>query len=329
MKKLLILLLPVIVCWSCTKGEDSPVDTQVALNVKTGIFTKTANSGIKDGSAFSENGEELGLHVTTGTVGAAYEGISSYLNVKYTYNSTTTTWVAASSVFLPINDNVASVYAYYPYVSTATPANGILVTIPTNASTTKDYMFASNSGDGVSPANTTPTAKYSAPTVSLIMNHALAKVIVRMKANTDGSGVSVKSVGIQNASGKTALKSSGTMAITNGAITLPITSTSATTSTLDTAVPLVITPSVDFPIMVLPTVISLAGELQFVVTLSIGGVNTVVNCSVPLETSSPNWERGKIYSYTITSQGGTALVVSPTVTITPWIPGFTGTPITF
>lgn len=321
MKKLLNFLLPIIICWSCTTGEDPPVDTQVALKITTGIATRTANVGIKSGAAFTENGEELGLHVTNGTFGTAYEAVSSNLNVKFTYSGTA--WLASPNVYL--SDAITSVYAYYPYASIASPAVGIPVIIPTDAAVTKDYMFANNASDGVLPAHTTPTASRISPAVVLTMNHALTQVVVKMVANAGVTNVKVVSVGIQNGTG-TALKSDGTMAITTGAITSTSTTNLATTRTLSTPTLLQTTPSVDFPIIVIPASITAAGQLQFVVTLEINSMPTytVVSCDVPLAASgSSNWDKGKTYTYTITSMGGAVLQVS-SVVITDWTTGYTG-----
>jgi len=299
-KSLMAVATALVILSSCTQNADNnPVSENVPLTVKTtfGAETKAIISSFP-------NASELGLFITSGTLGNNYENASSYINVKSTYSGSA--WSQATPVYL--TNNNATIFSYFPYSAAVT--NGTVIPVETASQT--DYMFGS--------AN---TVNNSAATATLTMKHALALVEFKMnKSNYPGVG-QVTKIEIANASGKTVLFSEGTMNCSNGTISNS-TGKNAAASIINASGLLTIpaTASTDestFPkVMVLPTAATTAsGDL--VINFTIDG--KVYTYQVPASTS---WSGASKNIYTVTLSG-TAVSVNGSVAITDWTSGINGT----
>lgn len=298
-KFLMAVASALVLLSSCNNNEENtPVSDKVPLTVQTTFQLQT-----KAVVTAFPNASELGLFVTDGTLGNHYEGISSYANVKSTYNGSA--WSQATPVYL--TNKSATIYSYYPYSAAVTSG----ATIPVEHTSQTDYMFGS--GNSVNNGSATAT---------LTMKHALALVQFKMnKSNYPGTGVVTK-IEIANASGKTTLYSEGTMNCSSGAI-INATGKNAAASISNVSGLLTLpgTASTDentYPtIMVLPTAATAAvGDI--VINFTIDG--KIYPYSIPAATS---WVGGTKNLYTVTLSG-TAVSVNGSVIITDWTSGVNG-----
>lgn len=299
-KSLMAVATALVLLSSCSQNSDSnPVSDNVPLTVKTtfGAETKAVISSFP-------NASELGLFITSGTLGNNYEGVSGYSNVKSTYSGSA--WAQAAPVYLT-NKN-ATIFSYFPYSASVT--NGTVIPVETASQT--DFMFGS--------AN---AVNNSAATATLTMKHALALVEFKMnKSNYPGVGLLTK-VEIANASGKTVLFSEGALNCSTGTINNSA-GKNAAASIINASGLLTIpaTASTDestYPkVMVLPTAATAAaGDL--VINFTIDG--KVYTFQVPSATA---WIGGSKNLYTVTLSG-TAVSVNGSVSITDWTSGVNGT----
>lgn len=243
-KQVLFVTLAAAMLASCSNEENVSVapstfsELGVSVNVLSGVNTRS----LRDGTLF-ETGDAIGVFV----------GGKGYLNPKvaaYTFTDTDTdgaadTWVSptASADKIYLNNNIATVYAFYPSDATV---SGTLVGDGTDkiegslssleesfdGSGQTDYMYGtSREGDGTgTPAYTYPLALASnAPAdgtgvydkkVDLYMHHALTKLsFVVNKAETyTGTGL-VTSIKVNPPSGgTTVLSGSFTLNLSDGTL---------------------------------------------------------------------------------------------------------------
>ncbi len=180
----------------CTK-EEMPETAQCEESVLsvTPNISGVAVSTRAPLAAFSAN-SELGLFVTSGSLGVNYNGLTANANVKSTYNGGT--WTQTPDVYLsPAN---AVIYAYYPYSS----ANINGTAIPIEHTSQTDYMYGTHSaGQGaVNSGNSR---------VNLTMRHALALLQFKFgRSNYTGNGI-ITRIEVANASGKICIYNRGTL----------------------------------------------------------------------------------------------------------------------
>lgn len=277
---------------SCSKNADNTLnECESTLNVKTNFENVSTRATISSFPAQSA----IGLFVTRGSLGSNYNNFAGNTNVKSVFNGSI--WTQTPEVYLsPAN---ATVYAYYPYVSSN--INGTVIPIEHLSQT--DYMFGTHSS-GQTAVNS------SNPNVNLTMKHALSLLQFKFaKANYTGPGIVTK-LEICNKSGKTALCSEGVLNIATGTITY----------TPSKNEPVVLNASYSIPTtvsaLVLPVVSSISNG-DILLNFTIDGKNYTTQ--VP---SATKWEQGKINTYTVTLNG-TGLVVN-NVSIIDWITGTNG-----
>lgn len=269
--------------------EEQP--TEQLLSVTTNIEVTSRSVLGKPINNFV-SGDEIGLYVSNGSgVNSTYNGVAGNKNVKSTF---TTVWTQATPVYL--SSLMATIYAYYPWSTTATDGTAIAI----DHTSQTDYMYAT-------PVTNINNRK---PKAAITMNHALSLVQFDFKKeNYTGIG-SLTAITIANKAGGGSLISQGTMNITTGAITKgsskePVTRATNLPQTIGTWA------ETTYPkMLVLPTS-ALAAAGDIVISFTVDG--QVYNWNVPEGTA---WEQGKKNTYTVTIKG-TALEVSP-VTITPW-----------
>ncbi len=270
---------------------DEPVAEQL-LSVTTDIEVVSSRSVIGKPINSFVSGDEIGLYVSNGSgVNTPYNGVAGNKNVKSTF---TTVWTQATPVYL--SSVMATIYAYYPWNTTATDGTAIAI----DHTSQTDFMYGT-------PVTNINNRK---PKAAITMNHALSLVQFDFKKeNYTGIG-SLTAITIANKAGGSSLISQGTLDLATGAITKgsskePVTKATNLPQTIGTWA------EATYPKMLVIPTSALAAAGDIVISFTVDG--QVYNWNVP---SGTVWEQGKKNTYTVTIKG-TALEVSP-VTITPW-----------
>ena len=256
-------------------------------------------------SSFPYNAE-VGLFVTSGSLGADYNGVGANANVKSTFGGN---WRQTPDVYLSPVDAV--IYAYYPYSTANTDGTAI----PVEHATQTDYMYGTHStGQGAINSGN--------PHVNLSMRHALALLQFRFgRSNYSGNGV-ITRIEVANASGKSCIYSRGTLNIATGTITK--TSGQTASASIQNPSGLYTIPasgisseSANLRLLVLPvSALASGGDIKMYFTVD----GKVYAWDVPASTA---WTAGTKNVYTVTLTG-TELIVG-NVTITDWTAGVNGT----
>ncbi len=281
-----------MVLMSCSKSEQEVLTTSDSeLNIKTSfgeIQTRTTISDFPDQAA-------IGLFITNGTLGMNYDNIADNANVKSLYDGGT--WRQTPTVYLsPAN---ATVFAYYPYVS----SNNNGAAIPIEHNTQTDYLYGTHA-PGQSNVNS------SNPSVNLIMRHALSLLQFNINKNTyTGPGL-LTEIEICNEAGKTALFSEGLLNISTGNIANIPTKNQAVVVNGSYTLPATVS------MLVLP-VISNISTGDILINLTIDSKKY----TLPVQANT-KWEQGKVNVYNLILRGKD-LVVS-NISITDWTSGVSG-----
>ncbi len=293
----------------CTK-EEMPETAQCeesVLSVAPDIAGVTVSTRAPL-SAFSAN-SELGLFVTSGSLGTNYNGVAANANVKSTFNGST--WTQNPNVYLSPVDAV--IYAYYPYSSANTDGTAI----PVEHISQTDYMYGTHSAGQRAVNNGNPR-------VNLTLRHALTLLQFKFRrSNYTGSGI-ITQIEVANASGKSCIYSRGTLNIATGAIAK--TSGQTASAYIQNPSGLYTIPAsgvseeaANLRLLMLPVNATAAsGDIKIHFTID----GKVYIYDVPASTA---WTAGTKNMYTVTLTG-TGLIVG-NVTITDWTGGKNGTAI--
>lgn len=282
---------------SCSESNNDVLSSnESVLDVQTdGVLPTRATI-----SAFP-NQAEIGLFVTSGSLGSYYNNLSANANVKAVYNSSSNTWIKTPEVYL--SPASATIFAYYPYST----LNNDGTLIPVEHTSQTDYLAGTHT-TGQAVINN------GNPVVNLTMKHALSLLQFRFcKQNYPGAGILTK-IEISNKTGKTVLFSSGTLNIATGNIT----------NTTGKNLPAVLSCSYTLPasfstnlsdysrIIVLPVTTTNLGDVQMKFTVD----GKIYTYDVPAMTE---WEAGKSNTYSVTLSG-MGLTMN-TVVVEDWIRG--------
>ena len=142
---------------------------------------------------------EIGLFLFTDEAATTPYGESGYTNVKYSYNSTKEKWTADPSI--KVGSTPGYLYGYYPYSSTSTDIKAI----PVNSSL---------NGDDVMYATSQTVTDKTASQASLTMNHALARVAIKVVNNGYTGEAKLSKIKLEGAE----IAPSGTLNATGGSI---------------------------------------------------------------------------------------------------------------
>lgn len=199
-KKPLILLAVPLLLMACQQSDDMVRITDesdlVPLQISSGITTNVTRAY---NSTWQAN-DAIGVFTTANsTKNLTSSGTYADENIQYKNTQSELSKFAAvgDKIYLPANGGIVDVYAYSPYSSSYTAANGVPVTIPTQQTganqKTADLMKAKY----LSGESNNASIYRDNSAVNLVFSHCLSKVIVRVVVGTgyaddDLDGISVK-----------------------------------------------------------------------------------------------------------------------------------------
>ena len=278
--KLIILLSATAVFYSCGNEVHDVAEegTPVPLSIEdASIQINTTRSA----TTLTTSGDAIGLFLSAGTVYSALD------NVEYTY---TTAWTAASTPIY-LTKSTASLYAYYPYVDSATVTRTLA---PTPYSATSDLCYKS----GLSASATSSSLSFE-------MEHAYSKLTLNIsKGAYTGTGL-ISLITFANVG----LITSSTLDISSGSYT-----TGTTGGIYTDAAPAVSDLSTSATKQYLMVPCTLSGSTTLV--LNVDGSNRIGSIS---NTDLPALVAGSNYTVNILLTG-TSFVVS-SVSTTDWVTG--------
>lgn len=131
MKKMFLFAacLAVLAC-SCSENEEGTVkDVRASLKINANIGAPAVSRAEK--TAW-EAGDKLGLYVCNGTLGTPYNQNAVYTNTPFTYSA-----AGWTSEEILLDENEATVFAYYPYDATLTTPSAL----PVDITTQTDHLY--------------------------------------------------------------------------------------------------------------------------------------------------------------------------------------------
>jgi len=174
-----------------TPGVDTTAVNTVNMSVSPSVAPVLTKGGVVEQFTSSS---KIGMFVCSNNIDSKYNNDTQNVNVPASYDGST--WTLGREIKL--SNDVATVFAYYPY--NAVNTNGSAIDVETDSQT--DYLYA-----------TKAFVNANQPKASLLMKHAMSLVSIVIKKNDykgDGKVSKVEIVGVQ---------SSGKMDITTGLIT--------------------------------------------------------------------------------------------------------------
>ena len=258
-----IILVAALAFTGCNKTEEFQYNYESALRIESvsdispyTLMQELASKAVITGETLptDEANKGIGLFVTAAD-GSAYDGkVDGYSNVKYTYNDEK--WSAVSPIYL--SNTAGKLYGYFPYSETATDLKAIPVESSLNGT---DYLYA-----------TSQDVSLSNKSVNLQMNHALERLHLTIKKGDKYlSDCNLSKIVLKSKS----IDATGTMDITTGTVTA--TKQSDATGTVElTGTDAVTASGIEKDILLVPADNS-AGPKDLTLTLTIDGVDVVVN----------------------------------------------------
>lgn len=215
----------------CAKSPIEEVKPSEQLtDLELSYVGATETKAAIDGTTFPQEGE-IGLFLfgdeeATKAYGTGYE------NIKYSYNSTKKKWTASPSI--KVGSETGYLYGYYPYSTTATNVKAIPVASSLNSD---DVMYATPVKD-VTDANASQT--------SITMNHALARVSIKVVNNGytgEAKLTKIKFAGAETAPTGTLNALDGSITATKSDVTLDVTDDAQTITAAGTTYECLLVPS--------------------------------------------------------------------------------------
>lgn len=249
-----LLGLGAVLLTSCNSENEMPAE-KPELSITTSWATSVATKAIKADFAV---GDELGLFITSGSLDELYNKKPEYANVSSTWSGTN--WAQRTNVYL--DNKEATIYAYYPLVSTA--GNG--KTIPVESSTQTDYLFGKS----------LTKATIATPSANIEMKHALAQVAFRISTRDYSGNGRLTEVKVSNTGAGNAVYVKGNMNCQTGTVTgteigtltLSANNTLSTTVSVFSAITMPISPTTGKNILLTFKI----DDVNYVYTLSAGTV---------------------------------------------------------
>jgi len=242
--------------------------------------------------------------------------VGSVSNAKYSYNTTTGKWEAASDIIY-LTKSTATLCAYCPYSSTAEYANGTAVTLTSQEyAATKDLCYQTNVS-----ASSTAAATFA-------LNHAYALISFTLtrsstypkNAACKVTDISIANAGIVNTGSLNMTTGAYTQSTTGIAVSYAPTASSATPTTLATTG--IASGSATTSVLMAPVTTAMSGDITL--TFTVDGKAMSTTLSLATYTGLTTLAANTNYSIPITING-TALSVGTVTINTGWTNVSSGT----
>ncbi|MCQ4875664.1 fimbrillin family protein [Butyricimonas paravirosa] len=294
----LLVVIGAIFCTSCNKesGEEIISPSKSLLSVTTDLNEMVSRAAMPANT-------QMGLFVTSGSLGSVYDNTSSNNNVKAVLSGSG--WTLTPAVYLSANN--ATLYAYTPYASSVTSGTSVPVAVGTGKA---DYCYGKSSG----------TINAKTPSATINMNHALTKVRFKLSKTATYTGIGKLTEIAINGSTNNTVCASGTLNVSTGVITATVSSSHVITQTNASGLYTITTSApTDASAATLDMALIPANfqEKEINVAFTIDG--KIFNFSVP----AGSWESGKINTYTLSLGGAGLTMASASVIVEDWTNGIT------
>lgn len=208
-------------------GKEGLASLELSSVSSSDILTRA----VIDGEDFPTDKGDIGLFLFKDELAETPYGESGYTNVKYSYDSDKKKWTASPSI--KVGSETGYLYGYYPYSTTATNVKAITVKSSLN-------------GDDVMYATTQTVTDATASQTSITMNHALARVSIKV-VNNGYTGAAkltkIKFAGAEIAPTGTLNATSGSITATKSEVTLDVTGDAQTITAAGTTHECLLVPS--------------------------------------------------------------------------------------
>ena len=178
-------------------GKDGLASLELSSVSSSDMLTRA----VIDGEEFPTDKGNIGLFLYADADASEKYG-DGYANVQYSYNSIKSKWTASPSI--KVGSIPGYLYGYYPYNAANTDIKAIPVTSSVNGD---DVMYASQQEH--------PITDLTAANTSIKMNHALARVAIKVINNGYTGEAKLSNIKFEDAT----IASSGTLDATDGIIT--------------------------------------------------------------------------------------------------------------
>lgn len=287
----------VVAFTSCNKDNNSDeiYPTESLLSVKTDLGEMLSRAAMPSGS-------EMGLYITSGSLGSVYDNTTSNNNVKAV--SSGSGWILTPAVYLSANN--ATIYAYTPYSTSVTAGTSVPVSVGTGKA---DYCYGKSTG----------TINAKSPSATISMNHALTKVRFKLSKTSTYTGAGKLTEISVNGSTNNTVCASGTLDISTGKITATTSSSHVVTQTNASGLYTITTTTSDAIAAALDMALIPASFAEKEINIAFTIDSKIFNFSVP----AGSWEKGKINTYTLSLGGAGLTMANANVTVEDWINGVT------
>ena len=237
--------------------------------------------------------DEMGIYVKSSTISSGwYDGVTGVTKATYNGNA----WTLAPDVVL--NKEVAHIFAYYPYSAAVTNPEAIAM----NTAAQTDYLYGGS-------ANTASSANN---TLVMRMSHAQANFRFNVtNIGYLGAGV-LKSIGIQNKTGKSVFYTEGTFNAATGDIAVTGANAAYTIADINKTIETNGWTSNLPSAMVIPFNIQTKGDIEFIFQID----NETYTIKCPVE--EDGYARGQQYTFNLKLSGRDLILNKEDITIEPW-----------
>lgn len=294
----LLVVIGAIFCTSCNKenGEEIISPSKSLLSVTTNLNEMLSRAAMPTNT-------QMGLFITTGSIGNVYDNTSTNNNVKATLSGSG--WTLAPAVYLSANN--AILYAYTPYSSSVTNGTSIPVAVGTGKA---DYCYGKSSG----------TINAKTPSATIDMNHALTKVRFKLSKTATYTGIGKLTEIAINGSTNNTVCASGTLNVSTGVLTPTVSSSHVITQTNASGLYTITTSApTDASAAALDMALIPANFQEKEISMSFTIDGKIFNFSIP----AGSWESGKINTYTLSLGGAGLTMASANVSVEDWTNGIT------
>ena len=293
----LLVVIGAIFCTSCNKENNEEITpSKSLLSVTTDLNEMVSRAAMPANT-------QMGLFVTSGSLGSVYDNTSSNNNVKAVLSGSG--WTLTPAVYLSANN--ATLYAYTPYSSSVTNGTSIPVAVGTGKA---DDCYGKSSG----------TINAKTPSATINMNHALTKVRFKLSKTATYTGIGKLTEIAINGSTNNTVCASGTLNVSTGVLTPTVSSSHVITQTNASGLYTITTSApTDASAAALDMALIPANFQEKEISMSFTIDGKIFNFSIP----AGSWESGKINTYTLSLGGAGLTMASANVSVEDWTNGIT------